>query len=351
MVQAARVVAPDAVAPELQAREPPAGRTDPADAAAADAAQPAGDAGHGAGGDRRDLLRRHPRHHAACRHRPRLPHGHADADAVGRRHGRRRVLRHQPGAGSRRRGTRRSPGPARHRHRRRGRIGVLGPVRRLRPAIFRALGGHGAVLDHALTYSERGAGGRRADLAAQHAGLHRARHRQHARALADAARGCDAADRARRRAGARHRTDPALRPCRRRLGPGHRLRCRRAVPALVPALRPRARDAAVHGRQPHARHVLRHPEGRRACRLLAAADRADGAGADARWSPASASRRWPATASARAWSSCWCRSCLPSASPACRWWAWRSAPATSPARAGWPGPRPASPPYSSAASD
>ena len=250
MVQAARAMAPDAVAARTQARKPAAGRADPADAAAPDAAQPAGDAGHGAGGDRRDVLRRHPRHHAACRHRPRLPHGHADADAVGRRHGGRRLLRHQPRAGRRRRGPRRGAGPARHRHRRRGRIGLLAPVRRLRACHLPGARRPRPRARARPHLRQRGAGGRGADLAPQHAGLHRARHRQHARALADAARGRDAADRARRRAGARHRADPALRPRRRCLGPGDRLRRRRAVPAVVPALRPGARDAEVQGRPP-----------------------------------------------------------------------------------------------------
>ena len=247
---------------QIQTRKPAAGGADPADAPAPDAAQPRRHAGHRAGGDLRDGLRRHPRHHAACRHRPRLPHGHADADAVGRRHGGRRLLRHQPGAGCRRRSPR--GGLALH-------ATVIGVATgstfsllfvAFGPAIFQALGGRGPVLAARAHLRERGAGGRGADLAAQHAGLDRARHRQHARALADAARGRVAADRSRRRTGARPRTDPALRPRRRSLWPGDRLRGRRAVPALVPAVRPGARDAEVQGHQPDARYVLRHPEGR-----------------------------------------------------------------------------------------
>ena len=66
-----------------------------------------------------------------------------------------------------------------------------------------------------------------ADLAGQHAGLRGARHRQHARALGDPAWRRGAADRARRRTRAWARADPALRPRRRRLRPGDRLRCRR----------------------------------------------------------------------------------------------------------------------------
>ena len=123
---------PKRSSPEPKPANRAAGRADPADAPAPDAAQPGGHAGHGAGGDRRDVLRRHPRHHAACRHRPGVPHGHADADAVGRRHGGRRLLRHQPRARRGRRSARRGAGPARHRHRCRGRIGVLCSVRRLR---------------------------------------------------------------------------------------------------------------------------------------------------------------------------------------------------------------------------
>ena len=150
---------------------------------------------------------------------------------------------------------------------------VLGAVRRLRA---RHLPGARRPWRRARARAhlrQRGARGAGADLAPQYAGLHRARHRQHARALADAARGSDAADRARRRAGARARTDPALRPRRRGLGPGDRLRRRRAVPAVVPAVRPGARDAQVQRHRPDPRDVLRHPEGRRARRLLAAADR------------------------------------------------------------------------------
>ncbi len=149
------------------------------------------------------VLRRHPRHDAAGGHRPGVPHGHADADAVGRRHGGRRLLRHQPRARRRRRGPRPVPGAARHRHRRRGRIGVLRPVRRLRA---RHISGARRPRPRARARAhllERGAGGRGADLAPQHAGLHRARHRQHARAVADDPRSRRAADRARRRAGAR----------------------------------------------------------------------------------------------------------------------------------------------------
>ncbi len=200
-----------------QARQPAAGRADPADAPAPDAAQSGGDAGDRAGGDRRDGLRRHPRHHAACRHRPGVPDGHADADAVGRRHGGRRLLRHQPRAGRRRRGARGGAGPARHRHRRRGGSGVLCAVRRLRA---RHIPGARRPRRRARARAhlrQRGAGGVGADLAPQYAGLRGARHRQHARALADAARGSDAADRARRRAGAWARADPALRPRRRGL--------------------------------------------------------------------------------------------------------------------------------------
>jgi Na+-driven multidrug efflux pump len=48
---------------------------------------------------------------------------------------------------------------------------------------------------------------------------------------------------------------------------------------------------------------------------------------------------WPATRSARAWSSCWCPSPSGSASAPCRWWAWRSAPATCAAPGAWPGLR------------
>ena len=159
---------------------------------------------------------------------------------------------------------------------------------------------------------ERGAGGRGADLAAQHAGFHRARHRQHARAVADAA-----AEPRRCRSGSAARSGSASDRSRASASPAWPLglvigfAAGSAVPALVPALRPGARDAEVQGRSPGARDVLRHPEGRRTCRLLAAADRADGAGADGAGRPLRQSRRWPATASARAWSSCWCRSSSP----------------------------------------
>ena len=64
------------------------------------------------------------------------------------------------------------------------------------PAIFRASGARGAVLDQALVYASVALTGAMLIWLAQHAGLHRARHRQHARALADAARSLGAADRA-----------------------------------------------------------------------------------------------------------------------------------------------------------
>ena len=66
-----------------------------------------------------------------------------------------------------------------------------------------------------------------------------------------------------------------IRHARRRRGPTHRLHARRDLPGLVSRQRPQPADAELRGLQIPARHVLRHPQGRRGVLPVAAADRAD----------------------------------------------------------------------------
>ena len=252
--------------PDGPTGEQPRHRPDPAGAAQAHRAQPGGNGGRHAGGHLRDDLRRHPGHHGAGGHRAGVPHDHADADAVGGRHGRRRILRNQPCARRRRRCARGSTGVARGGDRRGGRAVLQCRLCSLRcadparPGWLRRRFAGGSWL------RRRRAHGRHPHLAAQHLRLHRTRHRQHAGAVAGAARRFWHANLIGRRVGARHRADPAPWPPRCGGRHGHRLCGRHAVPAVVPVRRARPADLAVQGGRAGARHVLRHPQGR--CRVV-----------------------------------------------------------------------------------
>ena len=127
--------------------------------------------------------------------------------------------------------------------------------------------------------------------------------------------------------GPRPRTVPALRARRRRLRLRRRLRARGALFLLWFLRSGRgAHNAHVRRCRSTARDVLRHPEGRRGGGVLAAAIGADGADPDAaggqlRHRGAGRLRhRRPPRVPAGA------DRIRRRASPACRWWAWRSAP-------------------------
>ena len=81
----------------------------------------------------------------------------------------------------------------------------------LGPAIYRLLGGHNDALREAVAYSNMVFSGAVAIWLVEHARLRHPRHRQHDRAVRDAAGGCGAADRRRRDVGSRSRPVPAAR--------------------------------------------------------------------------------------------------------------------------------------------
>ena len=143
-------------------------------------------------------------------------------------------------------------------------------------AFYTLLGGRGGVLEQAMQYSQVLFSGAIVDLAGQHAGLGGARHRRHAHSLGDADRHRAGPDRGRRRARPWAVRLAETRHARRRRGPTHRLHARRDVPGLVSRQRPQPAEAEFRRLQIPARHVLRHPQGRRGVLPVAAADRADG---------------------------------------------------------------------------
>ena len=124
-----------------------------ADAAAPRRAQRARHAGAGLGRADRDLFRRPARHRGAGRRVAGLSRRHADADDVGGRHGRRHLLRDRPRARRRPARRRRRAGAPCARHRARVRARLHGRGAGGRPRLYGAMGGSGAALEAALTYS------------------------------------------------------------------------------------------------------------------------------------------------------------------------------------------------------
>ena len=162
------------------AHPPAAAGSGRADAAAHGVAQHPDHAGAGLDRADRDLLGGAPGHRRAGRHGAGLSGGHADADHLGRRDGRRHLGRDRPRAGPRQPRRRRRPGAARRRHQRRAGPRLLGHHAGVRPADLPGAGRDGRRARSGTPLFQRGVRRQRAAVGDERAGQRHPRHRQHA---------------------------------------------------------------------------------------------------------------------------------------------------------------------------